>query len=199
MPRMSTSPAPPEDTAVVPLRERRRDWFFIVVFAIFASASFVTDSVQLVSRPDPHSNYVIARYVYNTYVATVDPILAASPRFLQVTGGGVSALLFGVCYLVLVYAFARGRDWIRLPAVFFAGMMVMALSVYLSVGLFGDAQLFRMACGATYSGFDYKFLNIPAGLSLNLVHPVVALLLVARMWRPHPFTRTGAAAPASGR
>jgi hypothetical protein len=131
----------------------------------------------------------MARFVYNTYGATVDPIVTTNPRFLQVTGGGVSALLFGVCYLVLVYAFTRGRDWIRLPAVFFAGMMVMAMGVYLGVGLFGDAPMFRIACGDDYTGFDYKFLNMPAGLSLNLLHPLVALLLVVRMWRPNPFAR----------
>lgn len=183
MPRMSISCVP------VPLRERPRDWFFIVVFAIFASASFLMDSVQLVSRPDPHSKYFIARFVYKNYGATVDPIVTANPRFLQVTGGGVSALLFGACDLVLIYAFARGRDWIRLPAVFYAGMIVMGMGVYLSVGLLGDAQLFRIACGDAYTGFDDKFLNVPAGLSLNLLHPLIALLLVARMWRAHPFTR----------
>lgn len=173
----------------VPLRERPRDWFFVVVFAIFASASFLMDSVQLVSRPDPHSKYFIARFVYNTYGATVDPIVTATPRFLQITGGGVSALLFGACYFALSYAFARGREWIRLPAVFFAGMIVMGMGVYLSVGVFGDAPLFRIACGDAYTGFDDKFLNVPAGLSVNLLHPLVALLLVARMWREHPFTR----------
>ena len=173
----------------IPLRERPCDWFFVVVFAIFALASFLMDSVQLISRPDPHAQYFIARFVYNTYGATVDPIVTASPRFLQVTGGGVSALLFGGCYLVLSYAFARGREWIRLPAVFFAGIIVMGMAVYLSVGVFGDAPLFRIACGDAYTGFDDKFLNVPAGLSLNLVHPLVALLLVARMWRAHPFTR----------
>ena len=67
MPRMSSSPVLPEDThrdaaSVVPvrLRERPRDWFFIVVFAIFALASFLMDSVQVVSRPDPHSRYFMA-------------------------------------------------------------------------------------------------------------------------------------------
>jgi hypothetical protein len=68
-------------------------------------------------------------------------------------------------------------------------MVVMGMSVYLSVGLLGDAPLFRSACGDGYTGLDDKFLNVPAGLSLNLLHPMVALLLVARMWREHPFTR----------
>jgi hypothetical protein len=30
-------------TVPIPLRERRRDWFFVAMFAIFASTSFLTD------------------------------------------------------------------------------------------------------------------------------------------------------------
>jgi hypothetical protein len=78
---------------------------------------------------------------------------AANPRFVQVTVGFVSALLFGVFYLVLIYAFVRGREWIRLPATFYAGMIVMGTSVYLAVGALGDAPLFALACGPG-SGFD---------------------------------------------
>jgi hypothetical protein len=59
----------------------------------------------------------------------------------------------------------------------------------LGVGLLGDAPLFQMACG-TDSGFDYKFVNATQSLALNLPYPTVALLLVARMWRPRPFRQT---------
>jgi hypothetical protein len=96
-------------TVRIPLRERPRDWFFIVVFAMFASTSFLIDLVQLVSRPDPHSGYFMARFLYN---AGTDSLLIANPRFVQLTVGFVSALLFGVFYLVLIYAFVRGREWI---------------------------------------------------------------------------------------
>jgi hypothetical protein len=64
----------------------------------------------------------------------------------------------------------------------------MGTGVYLGVGLLGDAPLFHMACGAD-SAFDYKFLNASKSLAYGLPYPLVALLLVARMWRPHPFTR----------
>jgi EXPERA (EXPanded EBP superfamily) len=173
-------------TVPIPLRERRRDWFFVVIFAIFASTSFLSDTANMVGRPNPHSANPMARFLYAH--AGFDPVLLANPRFVQVTVGFVSALVFGVFYLVLIYAFVRGREWIRLPATFYAGMIVMGTSVYLAVGALGDAPLFALACGPG-SGFDYKSPNVLLSFAVNGLYPLVALLLVARMWRAHPFTR----------
>jgi hypothetical protein len=117
----TTADAPPDDAdratssgVPIPLRERKRDWFFIVMFALFASTSFLTDPVTLVGRPDPNSRWFMSRFVYHS---GTDSLILVDPRFVQVTVG-TSAVLFGVFYLVLIYAFARGREWIRLPAVF---------------------------------------------------------------------------------
>jgi len=187
---MSTSAVLPgnENTATpavpLPLRKRRRDWFFVIAFTLFATTSFLLDPVTLMGRPDPHSAWFLSRFVYSS---GTDSLILVDPRFVQVTVG-TSALLFGVFYLVLIYAFVRGRDWIRLPAVFYAGMVVMGTGVYLAVGLLGDAPLFHLACGPA-SGYDYKFVSAAKSLAYNLPYPLVGLLLVARMWRDHPFTR----------
>jgi len=190
----TTADASPDDADLrtfsrvpIPLRERQRDWFFIIVFALFASTSFLIDTANMVGRPNPHSHNPMARFVYNQMVG-IDPVLIANPRAVQLTVGFVSALLFGVFYLVLIYAFARGREWIRLPAIFVAGMIVMGTGLYLAVGIMGDAPLFALACGPG-SGFDYKSPSAPQSIAVNVLYPLVALLLVARMWRPHPFTR----------
>lgn len=168
----------------IPLRERRRDWFFVAMFALFASTSFLIDPVTLLGRPDPNSRWFMSRFVYHS---GTDSLVLVAPRFVQVTVG-TSAVLFGVFYLVLIYAFVRGREWIRLPAVFYAGMVVMGTGVYLAVGLLGDAPLFHLACGPD-SAYDYKFVNAAKSLAYNLPYPVAALLLVARMSRGHPFSR----------
>ena len=172
-------------TFPIPLRERRRDWFFVVMFSMFASTSFLSDTANTVGRPNPHSHNPMARFIYD-HVAGIDPVLIANPRFVQVTVGFVSAMLFGVFYLVLIYAIVRGREWIRLPAIFYAGMIVMGTTAYLGADVLGDAPLFALACGPG-SGFDYKSPNVPLTVAINGLYPVVALLLVARMWRPHPF------------
>jgi hypothetical protein len=185
----SPDKAAPETSsaAPIPLRERRRDWFFVVIFTVFASTSFLFDTANMIGRPNAHSRNPMARFIYD-FAAGIDPVLIANPRFVQLTVGFVSAMLYGAFYLVLVYAFARGREWIRLPAIFFAGMIVMSGGLYLGVGALGDAPLFALACGPG-SGFDYKSPNVLESVAVNGPYPLVALLLVARMWRPHPFTR----------
>ena len=85
------------------------------MFALFASTCLLSDTVNLVGQPDPQSGYIWARLLYNH---GGDSLLMANPRFVQITVGYVSALLYGAFSLVLIYAFVRGRDWIRLPAVF---------------------------------------------------------------------------------
>ena len=174
-------------TTSIPLRERARDWFFVVMFSIFASTSFLIDTANTVGRPNPHSHNPMARFVY-AQVGGIDPVLIANPRFVQVTVGFVSAMLFGAFYLVLIYAIVQGREWIRLPAIFYAGMIVMGTGVYLGVDILGDAPLFALACGPG-SSFDYKSPNVLLTVAINGLYPLVALLFVARMWRPHPFTR----------
>lgn len=82
-------------TVPIPLRERPRDWFFVVMFATFASTSFLFETANMVGRPNPHSGNPMARLVYNLS-ADIDPVLIANPRFVQLTVGFVSALLFGV-------------------------------------------------------------------------------------------------------
>jgi hypothetical protein len=118
------------------------------MFALFATTSFLIDTANMVGRPNPHSSNPMARMVYHQMVG-IDPVLIANPCFVQVSVGFVSALLFGVFHLVLIYALVRGREWIRLPTFFFAGMIVMSAAVYLAVGILGDAPLFALACGAT--------------------------------------------------
>ena len=157
------------------------------MFTMFASTSALSDTANTVGRPNPHSHNPTARFVYD-HAGNIDPLLIANPRFVQLTVGFVCAMLFGVFYLVLIYAFVRGREWIRLPAIFYAGMIVMGTGLYLGVAVLGDAPLFALACGPG-AGFDYKSPNVPLSVAINGLYPLVALLLVARVWRPHPFTR----------
>ncbi|WP_241011011.1 hypothetical protein [Mycobacterium camsae] len=146
--------------------------------------SLVVDTINTIGPPRRDSWYVVEQFLFED---GNERLVLENPRFVQITVGFVSAILFGIFYLVLIYAFARGRDWIRLPAVFYAGMVVMGTGVYLAVGILGDAALFQRVCGPGTT-FDYKFANPVLSLAYNLPYPLVALLLVARMWRDHPFT-----------
>ena len=70
-------------TVPIPLRERRRDWFFVVMFAIFASTSFLTDPVTLLGRPDPNSRWFMSRFVYHS---GTDSLILVDPRPLRPSG-----------------------------------------------------------------------------------------------------------------
>jgi EXPERA (EXPanded EBP superfamily) len=169
----------------IPLRDRRYDWFFIVVFTMFIGSSFTGDIVNMVGRPDPDSDFFLARLVYHVYADGTDPLLIANPRFLQV-GASVSAVVFGTFYVLLVYSFIRGREWIRRPSFIYTGMVVQTTFIVVMVGFAGDARLFQAVCNTAY---DYTFTNVPKALAYNLPYIIVPILLTARMWRPHPFTR----------
>jgi hypothetical protein len=95
-PDQATSPGVP-----IPLRERKRDWLFIIMFTVFATTSFLIDTANMVGRPNPHSSIPMARMVYDSMVG-IDPVLIANPRAVQISVGFASAVLFGIFYLVCV-------------------------------------------------------------------------------------------------
>jgi hypothetical protein len=81
----------------IPLREGRRDWFFIVVFALFASTSCFIDTANMFGRPNPYSHNPRARLLY-AQVGGHDPLLMANPRFVQLSVGFVSVEVLAICH-----------------------------------------------------------------------------------------------------
>ena len=65
-------------TRPIPLRERPRDWFFVVMFSIFASTSALIDTANTVGRPNPHSRNPMARFLYDQMAAGIDPAPAST-------------------------------------------------------------------------------------------------------------------------
>jgi len=156
---------------VIPLGERPRDWLFVIAFSFFAFSSAFSDAV--VARgvplaPDSPSFWARANW---WYASGTDPVLLQAPIGLKVQVA-ISAFVFGPFYLLLVYAFVAGRDWIRMPAI-----------VYVSAMTYGMVLLF----GAEFLG-DLPPTNVPKFLAFNLPYLVVPLLLGYRMRGPRPFS-----------
>ena len=104
---------------------------------------------------------------------TFDPVLLARPAWWKATIW-IDALLFGPFYLVAMYAFVKGKDWIRLPSVIWAAVMLTNVTIILSEEMFGS--------NATP--------QLPMVLFANAAWLIVPLLMLARMLRAeHPFTR----------
>lgn len=187
-----------QETTIIPLRERKLDWFFIIVFSLFTFTSFAADAVNAVSRPSPESGYFWARAVYELYAVGNDPLLIANPMYLRAMTF-LSAFVFGPFYIVLVYAFIRGRNWIRPLALVYAGMIIESMIVLLAAEFAGDAALFSQMCqGGVKSAEELARVGLNQDLSLqnplkflafNLPYKIAPMLLAVRMWRDNPFGR----------
>jgi hypothetical protein len=103
---------------------------------------------------------------------TYDPLLVARPAWYRATIW-LDVLAFGPFYAVAIYAFARGRDWIRLPAVVWASMLFTNVFIILFDELGGVHATPRPA------------VVVAANASWMLV-PLLVLWRVGRS--PHPFT-----------
>ena len=111
-----------------------------------------------------------------------DPLLLARPAWYRATIW-LDVLVFGPFYAVAIYAFTRGRDWIRLPSVIWSSMLFTNVVIILFDELKG--------IHATPSPGVVVAANAPW-----LVVPLVVIWRVARS--EHPFTREVPAAAARG-
>ncbi len=109
----------------------------------------------------------------NWWGRNFDPLLQARPAFYRMTLW-IDVLLFGPFYVAAIYAFVRGRDWIRPAAMVWSGAMVAIVSIILMEERYGihASPRFGMLLAA----------NLPW-----LLLPVAMLARLARS--AHPFSR----------
>src|SRR5215813_4335591 len=113
----------------IPLRERRLDLLFIAFFVInLGLITYIIDLEQLVIADPTHFTYPAwppapMIDLVHWYGSHYDPLLMARPPFWRMTIW-IDVLLFGPFYAAAIYAFIRGRSWIRVPALVWSGMML---------------------------------------------------------------------------
>ena len=151
------------------LRDRPFDLVLVIFFAIFAFTSLVMEmyivfGVDLRRASDPLGR------LWHFYAARWDPLFLDTPLYLKVMCG-IDGFLFGPFYLVLIYAFARSRDWIRVPALLFVAAIVYSTLVYFAVELLGEA---RRA-------------DLLMVVLVNVPYTIVPLLLAYRVRQARPF------------
>jgi hypothetical protein len=89
---------------------------------------------------------------------------------------GLSAFVYGPFYLVLVYAFIKGKNRIHVPAIMYGT----AISVITGVIVFG-VEFFGEP--------EWRCQNPGKFLPLNLPYVLIPILLIIRMRKAQPFTR----------
>ena len=162
----------------IPFSHRRVDWIFVGFFLInLFFITYIVDVEQLII-PDP-SNFEQPAWppapmvkLIHAYGSSFDPLLMARPQWWKMTIW-VDVLLYGPFYALAIYAFIKGKDWIRIPAFFYSGMMFMGVTVILGEEIAGPQ--------ATP--------HLPFVLGLNLPWLLMPILLTLRLRKEHPFAQ----------
>lgn len=163
----------------IPLSQRRGD---IVILAFFiVNLLFITyfvDLEQLVIADTNHFTYPIwppapAVDLMHRWGSMFDPLLMARPAWWKMTIW-IDALAFGPFYAVAIFAYLKGKEWIRIPSIIYGSVMLTNVTIIL---------------GDEYAGV-HKAPNFLVVLLENLPWLLFPLYIIYRMWRyPHPFTR----------
>jgi len=161
----------------MPPRRRPFDWVFIAFLALNASfITYIVDLEQLVIADPANFTYPVwppaplidlIHWWGNTY----DPLLMARPPFWRMTIW-IDVIFFGPFYFAALYAFIKGRNWIRVPAIVWSGMMLSNVLILMMEEAFGDHRPPKLAIV----------------LLANLSWFVFPLLMIWRM-RREPFAR----------
>jgi hypothetical protein len=162
----------------LPLSKRPIDIALIVFFCFnLFFITYIVDLEQLVIANADHFQYPVwppAKMIdlVHWYGHNFDPVLIARPAWWRATIW-IDALFFGPFYAIAIYAYAKGRNWIRFGSIMWASVMLTNVSIILFEEVNGEhatPQLARV-------------------LLSNAAWVIFPLLVLYRMGRSvHPFS-----------
>ena len=162
----------------IPLSQRRIDIILLVFFVINLSfITYIVDLEQLVIPDASNFTYPFwppAPFVdlIHNYGHNIDPLLIARPPWWKMTIW-IDVLFFGPFYACAIYAFIKGREWIRIPSFVYSGMMLSNVLIILGEEIAGP----------------HASPQFPLVLMLNAPWLLMPLVIIYRMARsPHPFS-----------
>jgi hypothetical protein len=118
----------------IPLEARPRDRIFIVSFLLFFCTSMFVDRLSALDVDFCGEQRMGGALCW--YGRTIDPLFLANPQWLRVMSG-ISAYVFGPLYLLLAWAFWRGVEAARGPALAWAVAILYSLALHLHMEFFG--------------------------------------------------------------
>src|SRR5689334_23607873 len=122
----SKSVSAPAHKSVMPLAKRRADWLILLFFLVnLLVITYMVDLEQLVIQDPAHFSYPVWPPSFmvdavHHYGYTYDPLLIARPAWWRATIW-IDVLLFGPFYVLAIYAFVKGKNWIKGPALVYSG------------------------------------------------------------------------------
>ena len=167
------------DRQIIPFRERKLDIAIVVFFLVnLLFITYVVDLEQLVIANPNAFTYPLwppppAVDVIHWWGRTFDHDLIARAAWWKMTIW-IDNLFFGPFYVVAIYAYVKGKEWIRIPSVIYASMLLTNVLIIL---------------GEEYTGATPSP-NFPVVLLANLPWLVFPFIIIGRMFNAdHPFTR----------
>ena len=167
--------------SVIPLSRRKGD---IVILAFFwlniLVITYIVDVEQIV-LPDISGEWEYPLWplpfmvdIIHWYGNNFDPVLIARPAWWRMTIW-IDSLFFGPFYIFGIYAFTKGKNWIRIPSIIWASVLITNVTIILGEEFMGShptpTPLFVLA--------------------LNAPWVLVPAYTIKRMWNTEtPFTET---------
>jgi EXPERA (EXPanded EBP superfamily) len=162
----------------LPLSKRPMDVAIIIFFIInLVFITYIVDLEQLVIADPDHFKYPVwppSKLVdlVHWYGRNFDPVLIARPAWWRATIW-IDSLFFGPFYVFAIYAFIKGKNWIRFASIIWASVMITNVSIILFEEINGEhasPQLMRV-------------------LLSNAAWVAFPLIVLYKMWRSiHPFS-----------
>jgi hypothetical protein len=129
--------------STIPLARRPLDLAVVLFFAVnLGFITYIVDVEQLVIADPAHFTYPLwppAKLVdlVHWWGRTYDPALMARPAWWRATIW-IDALGFGPFYAVAIWAYAKGREWIRIPSIIWASVMLTNVTIILFEEMIGE-------------------------------------------------------------
>jgi hypothetical protein len=129
----------------IPLRDRPLDWVILAFFVLnLGFITYIVDLEQLVIASRAHFEYPLwpprpLVDLVHWWGDSFDPLENARPAWWRATIW-IDALLFGPFYAFAIYAIVKGKEWIRIPAIFWGGMMFAIVTIILFEESFGPLR-----------------------------------------------------------
>jgi hypothetical protein len=124
------------------LRKRPLDLVILIYFLFnLVAITYLFDVEQIVIPDTSHFTYPAwpPRFIVDLshwWGRQFDPLLYARPPWWRATIW-IDAVLFGPYYVFAIYAFIKGRNWIRMPSIIYASVMLTNVTIIMSEEIWG--------------------------------------------------------------
>ncbi len=163
----------------IPLKDRKIDYLYLAFFFLnILYITYIVDLEQIVIKDPDHFSYPLWPLPFlvdmvHWWGSHFDPLQWARPTWWKATIW-LDALFFGPYYLFAIYAFIKGKEWIRIPTIIFGSILFTNVTIIMSEEIWGPHATPQLLI-VTLANAPWFF---------------VPIFLIWKMWKQeHPFTR----------